>query len=240
MKSRRLEPETLSGIVAASLLERNRERKHAYEEKLRDVNEELLLKKLAEFICTEQGRLNGSFLKSLGLYLSFIAALVVLGLIGILRKWEMSGFFFVVLLMPGSLSELWSFRRKAAISQAIKKFTQLTQRLKSGACVGPLLDVISCGSEEALGADLLECLRVPLYRIDPELAAHLTASQLRTLEDLVIKEADSELTILGLLALGTAGYRVVEWETICSWAKAPERRGRAAREYMATLGGVVR
>lgn len=235
------EPETLSGIVEASFRDRSVARRSAHEEKLKDIDSDLLLKKLTEFVVTESHRVHRAFAWSIGLLLSLNFLILMILLVCWLMKKDVDGLLLAFGSLPSGFLELIHMRRKSAVFQATKKVILLARKLKSGSCVSPLLDILGSGVDSAQNrTELIECLRIPLNRLDSAQVAQLTSGQLKTLEKLVMDEPNEHITLGGILVLGSAGYRVAEWETMLSWARTPTKHGAAAREYLVSVGGVVR
>ena len=77
-----------------------------------------------------------------------------------------------------------------------------------------------------------------LGRMDNVQAIQLTQAQCTALEDIVRQHSRTDAAILGLLTLASAQHQGEQLLPIVQdWARQPDRRGAAAREYLLTLGG---
>jgi hypothetical protein len=229
------EPETLAAMVEASLTERNQARRALYEQRLKDLEGIYLLEQIAEFLKIESRKEKDLSRISMRLNFIYLGLLPIFGVLAIYNRWGIALIISIGVPMPISIFDLLGAFRKAVIDRGLKKMVNLVRQSPSAECVGPVLDVLATGLETAQQAELLKSLGETLYRMDAQQAALLSGEQRKTLEKFVFEGVNSNVTIVGLLVLGSAGYRVAEWATVAFWAKAPDRRGTAAREYLSAM-----
>jgi hypothetical protein len=238
----RPEPQTLSELIEASLSEPKTTRRNELQGKFSDLDKVTQLNFMVPTLKTKINKQDHQNIRVLHILIATgIISLVLMGI----AAFEKSPIIMPITVVLISTISLYCdsigrfFPIRAA--EGVEGVVDMVKMAKNPKMISSCLDLLAVKTRTSVArselAALSEALAIPLYRMSDEEVEVLSETQLRTLEMLVFDEREIELTIAGLLVLGNAGHVVQPHKTLRSWAQCPDRRGTAAREYLAALEG---